>query len=79
MKERLNEHDDFTKYFIGVESNRTHKGKEKPWHVKSNMERFEKWKEKFILLSLDDSSINLDGTMRERRARDFALDDPEDV
>ena len=38
------------------------------------MERFEKWKEKFILLSLDDSSINLDGTMRERRARDFALD-----
>tara|TARA_B100001113_G_C21104074_1_gene620045 strand:- start:108 stop:2063 length:1956 start_codon:yes stop_codon:yes gene_type:complete len=71
---RLNEHDDFTKYFIGVESNRTHKGKEKPWHVKSNMERFEKWKEKFILLSLDDSSINLDGTMRERRARDFALD-----
>jgi len=71
---RLNEHDDFTKYFIGVESNRTHKGKEKPWHVKTNMKRFEKWKDKFILLSLDDSNINLDGTMRERRARDFAMD-----
>tara|TARA_B100000902_G_scaffold373367_1_gene401245 strand:- start:6969 stop:8843 length:1875 start_codon:yes stop_codon:yes gene_type:complete len=70
---RLNEHEDFTQYFIAIESNRTHKAKPKPHYVKENIHRFEKWKDKLILISMDDSKITLDGTLRERRARDAAL------
>ncbi len=62
--EYLNGHVD---YFVVVESNYTFNGNEKPYHIQNNMERFEKYGDRFIYLPLQVSTAGFDFTKLEER------------
>jgi hypothetical protein len=62
--EYLNDHVD---YFVVVESNYTFNGNEKPYHIQNNMDRFEKYGDRFIYLPLDVSTAGYDFTKLEER------------
>jgi len=51
---RLTELDDIVDYFVIVESNKTHTGKEKPLYFSENKSMFEKWLKKIVLIVVDD-------------------------
>lgn len=62
--EYLNDHVD---YFVVVESNYTFNGNEKPYHIKANMDRFEKYGDRFIYLPLEVSIAGYDFTDLQAR------------
>ena len=62
--EYLNNHVD---YFVVVESNYTFNGNEKPYHIQLNMERFEKYGDRFIYYPLRVSTAGYDFTKLEER------------
>lgn len=71
---RLTEHDPFTDYFILVECNKTHSGKLKELNATNNIERFHKWKDKLIIVILDEKLIqNKYGCGLEAFSRDSAI------
>lgn len=73
---RLTEHNDFTDYFVLVESMKTFSGKAKALHATENMERFKKWNEKIIIVAIRDDDINLKfrkGIDLERYSRDCGI------
>jgi beta-1,4-mannosyl-glycoprotein beta-1,4-N-acetylglucosaminyltransferase len=57
---------DVVDFFIIVEANRTHVGKDKPYNFTANIERYSKFMEKIIYIQVDDLDpnpiINCDGT-----------------
>jgi len=64
--EYLNNHVD---YFVVVESNYTFNGNEKPYHIKANMDRFEKYGDRFIYVPLEVSIAGYDFTKLEERCQ----------
>lgn len=54
---RLEEHDPFVDLFILVESNKTFSGKPKPLYATDNIERFNRWADKLIVVVIDDTLI----------------------
>jgi hypothetical protein len=62
--EYLNDHVD---YFVVVESNYTFNGNEKPYHIQANMDRFEKYGDRFIYVPLEVSIAGYDFTKLEQR------------
>ena len=55
---RLTEHDSFTDYFILVESKKSFSGKPKKLYATNNIERFHKWKDKLIIVIVDENEIS---------------------
>jgi beta-1,4-mannosyl-glycoprotein beta-1,4-N-acetylglucosaminyltransferase len=62
--EYLNDHVD---YFVVVESNHTFNGDEKPFHIKANMDRFEKYGDRFIYIPHEVFITGLDFSNPEER------------
>ena len=54
---RFEEHDPFVDLFILVESNKTFSGKPKPLYATDNIERFDRWAHKLIVVVIDDTLI----------------------
>lgn len=54
---RLEEHNSFVDMFILVESKKTFSGKTKPLYATENIERFSRWKDKLIIVIVDDDDI----------------------
>lgn len=54
MELRLMELDSAVDRFIVVEANKTHTGKDKPYHFEDNKARFEKWLHKITYVKVDD-------------------------
>ena len=54
---RLEEHNSFVDMFILVESKKTFSGKPKPLYATENIERFSRWKDKLIIVIVDDDDI----------------------
>ena len=55
---RLTEHDSFTDYFILVESKKSFSAKPKKLYATNNIERFHKWKDKLIIVIVDENEIS---------------------
>lgn len=71
---RLTEHDPFTDYFILVECKKTHSAKPKKLFATENIGRYERWKDKLIIVILDDNDIkNIHGCGLEDFSRESAL------
>lgn len=56
LEVRLNILSDYVDFFVIAESNRTHAGKPKPYHLAANMDRFAKFKDKIKYIQLDNNS-----------------------
>ena len=50
---------DSVDYHVIVESNLTHSGKEKPYHIEENWETFKKWKNKIIYIKVEQTTEGL--------------------
>lgn len=70
---RLHELDDVVDYFVIVEGNRTHQGKQKPLYFEENKHRFSKFLHKIIHRVADLSDMKLDCWDREGRQRDHIM------
>ena len=55
---RLTEHDSFTDYFILVESKKSFSAKPKQLYATNNILRYQKWKDKLIIVIVDDNEIS---------------------
>jgi len=45
--------------FVICESNLTHSGKPKPYHLEENMSRYDRWKDKIVYLPIEQSTENI--------------------
>ena len=54
---RLEEHDPFVDLFILVESKKTFSAKPKPLYATENIERYERWAHKLIIVVVDEEDI----------------------
>tara|TARA_Y100000389_G_C17407126_1_gene488706 strand:+ start:323 stop:1168 length:846 start_codon:yes stop_codon:yes gene_type:complete len=54
---RLTEHDSFTDFFVLVESKKSFSAKHKKLYATENISRYEKWKDKLIVVVLDDKEL----------------------
>jgi len=71
---RLTEHDSFTDYFVLVESRKEFSGKPKKLYATENITRYEKWKDKLIIVVLNDNNIkNKHGLGLEDYSREYAI------
>ena len=71
---RLTEHDPFTDYFILIECNKTHSAKPKQLYASNNIDRFTKWKDKLIIVVIDEKLIqNIHGCGLEAFSRECAI------
>lgn len=55
---RLTEHDVFTDYFILIESKKSFSAKPKELYATNNIDRFSKWKDKLIIVIVDENEIS---------------------
>jgi beta-1,4-mannosyl-glycoprotein beta-1,4-N-acetylglucosaminyltransferase len=56
---RLKYLDGVIDYMVVVESNLTHSGKPKPYHIKDNWDRFSRWKNKLIYIQIQQTTDGL--------------------
>ena len=71
---RLTEHDPFTDYFILVECRKSFSARPKKLYATDNITRYEKWKDKLIIVVLDDNKIkNKHGLGLEDYSRECAI------
>jgi beta-1,4-mannosyl-glycoprotein beta-1,4-N-acetylglucosaminyltransferase len=71
---RLTEHDPFTDYFILVESRKSFSARPKKLYATENITRYEKWKDRLIVVVLDDNEIkDKHGFMLEDYSRECAM------
>lgn len=66
---RLQEMWDVTDFFVIAESNLSHSGKEKPYHLLDNWERFKPYESKIRRVQVDDMPETPDSWVRERYQR----------
>ena len=57
LEYRLTEHDDFTDYFVLVESSKTFSAKPKPLYATENLMRFAEWQHKLIIGVLSEEQV----------------------
>jgi hypothetical protein len=66
---RLEELYDYVDYFVIAEANKTHQGRDKPYFLEENWERYAKYHDKIIHIKVDDMPTNDDAWVLENYQR----------
>lgn len=81
---RLREHWDHVDHFVIAEANKTHQGRDKPFLLEENWDRYKEFQEKIIHVKVDDMPTHpnawvLENFQRNALARGFQNADDEDI
>lgn len=77
LEMRLETMADVVDHFIAVEADITHQGESKPYHLSDNIDRFDRWKDKLIVVratGMPSVADNPDPWSRELMQREYVLD-----
>lgn len=81
---RLEEHWDYVDYFVIAEANKTHQGRDKPFYLADNWDRYKKYHEKIIHIKVEDMPTDpnawvLENFQRNALARGLTDAAPDDI